>query len=79
MNGYLSDYVDVLKSTATFGAPGNGAFIHSCHNHCEGLAAGWTGRDAREAQRAPARVHRSMADLTTKVERLRRLSEQHVP
>lgn len=41
LNSYMTDYVATLKATRAFSAKGNGAFIHSCHNHCEGLAAGW--------------------------------------
>lgn len=41
MNGYLNDFVSTLVATKTFSTTGNGAFVHSCHQHCEGLAAGW--------------------------------------
>jgi hypothetical protein len=41
MNQYIDDYVTALNATATFHAPGNGAFIHSCHDHCDGIAGGW--------------------------------------
>jgi len=41
MNQYISDFVGVVENTTTFHRPGNGAFIHSCHEHCEALAAAW--------------------------------------
>jgi hypothetical protein len=41
MNRYIVDFVATLNNTATFHAPGNGAFIHSCHDHCDGIAGGW--------------------------------------
>lgn len=31
MNDWMDDYVGTLNATKTFHAPGNGAFIHSCH------------------------------------------------
>ena len=50
INGFGADYVTALKSaggsggnTATYSKPGNGAFIHSCHTHCEGISGGWSG------------------------------------
>ena len=41
MNQYMDDFVAVLEDAPTFHAPGNGAFIHSCHTHCDGIAGGW--------------------------------------
>ena len=37
MNKYLEDFVQVIQSTKTFHENGNGAFIHSCHQHCDGI------------------------------------------
>ena len=42
MNGYLRDYVTDINATAAFHRAGNGAFLYSCHEHCEELAAGWS-------------------------------------
>ena len=33
MNAYISDFEKIIKATKTYNAPGNGAFIHSCHTH----------------------------------------------
>eukprot|EP01052_Picozoa_sp_SAG31_P025279 SAG31_NODE_2207_length_6189_cov_5.894253_4_plen_357_part_00 len=41
MNDYIDDFISALNSTSTFSAPGNGAFIHSCYDHCDGIAGGW--------------------------------------
>lgn len=35
MNRYIDDFRAAMNTTATFRKPGNGAFIHSCHTHCE--------------------------------------------
>ena len=35
MNTYLSDFNTIMNSTTTYQKQGNGAFIHSCHTHCE--------------------------------------------
>ena len=35
MNGYMQDFASIMKGKATYFRPGNGAFIHSCHTHCE--------------------------------------------
>jgi STAM-binding protein len=43
MNVYIDDYVAALQVTTTFTAAGNGAFIHSCHTHCNGISGGWSG------------------------------------
>eukprot|EP00039_Didymoeca_costata_P021555 m.2485 g.2485 ORF g.2485 m.2485 type:complete len:427 (+) comp2528_c0_seq2:42-1322(+) len=42
MNGYLHDFVNTVKSIPTFAKPGNGAFLHSCHTHCEALSGPWS-------------------------------------
>jgi hypothetical protein len=36
MNQYMDDYVSALNATTTFHTAGNGAFIHSCYDHCDG-------------------------------------------
>ena len=41
MNAYLRDFVAVLNATRRFHERGNGAFLHSCHTHCEALSGGW--------------------------------------
>jgi hypothetical protein len=35
-NGYMADFQRAMEDTATFKKAGNGAFLHSCHTHCEG-------------------------------------------
>lgn len=35
MNGYIEDFESIMSHKATYTKPGNGAFIHSCHTHCE--------------------------------------------
>jgi hypothetical protein len=35
MNQYITDFQSIMSSTDTYDRPGNGAFIHSCHTHCE--------------------------------------------
>eukprot|EP00038_Savillea_parva_P008757 m.178978 g.178978 ORF g.178978 m.178978 type:complete len:525 (-) comp14661_c0_seq1:74-1648(-) len=41
MNTYLSDFVTAFQSSPAYDKAGNGVFAHSCHTHCEALAAGW--------------------------------------
>ena len=36
MNQYMDDYVSALNATTTFHTAGNGAFVHSCYDHCDG-------------------------------------------
>jgi STAM-binding protein len=35
MNAFISDFTAAMKAAPTYTRPGNGAFIHSCHTHCE--------------------------------------------
>lgn len=35
MNAYISDFEATLHQSDTYDRKGNGAFIHSCHTHCE--------------------------------------------
>merc|ERR1711871_554059 len=35
MNKYIQDFNSIMSSASTYEKPGNGAFIHSCHTHCE--------------------------------------------
>ena len=36
MNDYIGDFeADLRGGKGTYSAPGNGAFVHSCHTHCE--------------------------------------------
>ena len=35
LNGYIGDFGAIMEHKATYTKPGNGAFIHSCHTHCE--------------------------------------------
>ena len=43
MNQYISDFMAAMTQTTTYKKPGNGAFIHSCHTHCEAqTTADWT-------------------------------------
>eukprot|EP00663_Eupelagonemidae_sp_cell21sb_P000231 gene231-1376_t len=35
MNKYIADFTTTLQNASTYRAAGNGAFIHSCHTHCE--------------------------------------------
>jgi len=35
MNRYIADFESIMSHKATYTKPGNGAFIHSCHTHCE--------------------------------------------
>lgn len=41
MNRYINDFQSIMESKATYNKLGNGAFIHSCHTHCEALGAAW--------------------------------------
>jgi len=41
MNQYIKDFEATMKSKATYNKAGNGAFIHSCHTHCEALGDQW--------------------------------------
>jgi STAM-binding protein len=42
MNSFIDDYVAAVNGTKSFHAAGNGAFIHSCHTHCNGISGGWS-------------------------------------
>ena len=35
MNTFITDFEAIMTHKATYTKPGNGAFIHSCHTHCE--------------------------------------------
>lgn len=35
MNRYITDFESIMMHKATYTKAGNGAFIHSCHTHCE--------------------------------------------
>ena len=35
MNQYMKDFQSIISDTETYVRNGNGAFIHSCHTHCE--------------------------------------------
>lgn len=35
LNHWVDDFQHAFKNTTTFSKPGNGAFLHSCHTHCE--------------------------------------------
>merc|ERR1712125_123333 len=37
MNQYIQDFETIIRSKRTYSKVGNGAFIHSCHTHCEAL------------------------------------------
>lgn len=41
MNQYITDFDAVMEKGATYTKAGNGAFIHSCHTHCEAQNAAW--------------------------------------
>mmetsp|Transcript_81905 Transcript_81905/g.155512 ORF Transcript_81905/g.155512 Transcript_81905/m.155512 type:complete len:461 (-) Transcript_81905:140-1522(-) len=41
MNQYLKDFQTNMMSKDTYKNVGNGAFIHSCHTHCEALHDQW--------------------------------------
>ena len=34
-NRYIEDFDAIISHKGTYTKPGNGAFIHSCHTHCE--------------------------------------------
>jgi len=38
MNKYIEDFEAVIKGTGVYAKAGNGAFIHSCHTHCEAMS-----------------------------------------
>lgn len=35
LNLYIRDFESIISHKATYLRPGNGAFVHSCHTHCE--------------------------------------------
>ena len=35
MNAYQNDFMETMNASQTYSKNGNGAFIHSCHMHCE--------------------------------------------
>lgn len=35
MNQYIIDFSNIMNKTTTYSKDGNGAFVHSCHTHCE--------------------------------------------
>lgn len=42
MNQYETDFETKMSTLGpTYTKPGNGAFIHSCHTHCEAQSAAW--------------------------------------
>lgn len=43
MNQYIADFETKMNvnGAATYNKPGNGAFIHSCHTHCEAQSGSW--------------------------------------
>lgn len=41
MNTWISDFVTTIKAGPAFSKAGNGAFLHSCHTHCEAHSANW--------------------------------------
>jgi hypothetical protein len=43
MNQYIADFETKMNTNgaATYTKPGNGAFIHSCHTHCEAQSGAW--------------------------------------
>ena len=41
MNTYITDFSSIISSAPTYSKPGNGAFIHSCHTHCEAQSDAW--------------------------------------
>lgn len=54
MNSFQEDYVATLTGLSAFHAAGNGAFIHSCHTHCNGIAGGWKTYHIRNVSMAEA-------------------------
>lgn len=41
MNKYIADFQSIMTSTDTYKKAGNGAFVHSCHTHCEAQGGSW--------------------------------------
>eukprot|EP00040_Diaphanoeca_grandis_P012350 m.62645 g.62645 ORF g.62645 m.62645 type:complete len:433 (-) comp23183_c0_seq1:69-1367(-) len=41
MNQYEVDFQSIMKGMSTYTKAGNGAFIHSCHTHCEAQSGAW--------------------------------------
>jgi len=41
MNNYMKSFMSKMQGYATHGKTGNGAFIHSCHTHCEAQSGAW--------------------------------------
>jgi len=43
MNQYIADFETKMNTNgaATYTKPGNGAFVHSCHTHCEAQGGSW--------------------------------------
>jgi hypothetical protein len=41
MNEYISDFDAIMGAASAYSKPGNGAFIHSCHTHCEAQGPDW--------------------------------------
>lgn len=41
MDQYIMDFDAIMASTPTYTKAGNGAFIHSCHTHCEAQSGAW--------------------------------------
>lgn len=41
MNQFITDFNSMMSATSTHSKPGNGAFVHSCHTHCEAQSAAW--------------------------------------
>jgi len=41
MNQYIEDFKQDMQGKSTFMKNGNGAFIHSCHTHCEAQGDQW--------------------------------------
>ncbi|CAE8715037.1 unnamed protein product [Polarella glacialis] len=41
LNGYIDDFETILTGSHTYIKPGNGAFIHTCHTHCEAESDAW--------------------------------------
>lgn len=40
-NQYITDFQTVMSSSVVHNKAGNGAFVHSCHTHCEAQTAAW--------------------------------------
>lgn len=41
VNNYYTEFISAMNNTATAANPQNGAFISSCHTHCEAVGSGW--------------------------------------